>query len=154
MNSRRRAELTYPSPYPCHDLQRRLCEDIRRQPRRMRSWYPKNVPPSTAASHTSSQSSSRVSARMIVSLVALSAAYIREMISRCCSRSKILRPKETFSTIRSIKATISSVKKHASAKENRKTPMLDLSLIIGTAAEALTPWLLLTSCQGRRRGSF
>ena len=74
-----------------------------------------NLAPFTAASQTSSNSSARDFARMMASLVALSAANIRVRRSFCASvfafsaaRSKLSSATETFSAMRAISAMISS----------------------------------------------
>ena len=98
-----------------------------------------NRPPCAAAVHTSSNISVRDLARMIASLVALSAANIRVNRSFCSSafafafaRSKLSSANETFSAIRASSAMISSSAAHDLPTKNITTPTLCPALIRGT----------------------
>ncbi len=112
-----------------------------------------NFAPSAAASHTSSNSSARDFARMIASLVALSAANMRESRSFCASalafslaRSKLSSATDTFSAIRAISAMTSSSVLHSFPTKKIKTPMILPSLVSGTATQAMTPASSPTLC--------
>ena len=109
-----------------------------------RCWSSVNLPPFAAASHTSSNSSVRDLARMIASLVALSAANMRVRRSFCASafafssaRSKLSSANDTFSAIRASSATISSSAAQDLPTKNSRTPTLSPALIRGTATQAI-----------------
>src|SRR5216683_7665303 len=119
-----------------------------------------NVPPKTAASHTSSNSCARVLARMIASLVALRASNIPVRRSFCFSafafssaRSKCPRAKETFSASRCRSSTSSGVNVPNSGELKMSTPAGRSPLSNGSAAHDLTPLRMALSCQGLVRSS-
>ena len=114
-----------------------------------------NFAPCTAPAQTRSNSSVRERARMIASLVALSAANIRASRSSCSStfafssaRSKFSRANETFSPIRASSAMISLSAAQAWLTQNIKTPMLLRNLTSGTATQATIPRSRAAWCHG------
>ena len=120
-----------------------------------------NLPPCAAAWQASSNISVRDFARMIASLVALSAANIRVSRSFCSSalafsfaRSKLSSANETFSAIRASSAMISSSTAHDLPTKNVRTPTLSPALIRGTATQATTPVSCPACCQGPPSSSW
>jgi len=114
-----------------------------------------NLPPFAAASHTISNSCGRDLARMIASLVALSAANIRLSRSFCSSvfcfsstRSKLSRANETFSASLPRSSTRSSVNAASSQERKRSTPTaLSPFFSKGKLAPDRVPSCLARACQ-------
>ncbi len=105
-----------------------------------------NLPPVAAASQTSWYNSLRDFARMIASLVALSAANMRDSRSFCSSarafssaRSKLASANDTFSASRCNSAIISGLKVPNSLDRNTSAPIASPFLSNGNAAPDLLP---------------
>ena len=120
-----------------------------------------NFPPLAAASHTSSNSSLRDLARIIASLVALSAASIRVRRSFCSSvlafssaRSKLPSAKDTLSASRCSSSANSGVNVSICEEINSITPTDCPSTSSGNAAPDLAPSLRMIGRNAAPRGSL
>ena len=120
-----------------------------------------NIPPKTAASHTSSNNSARDLARTIASFVPLMAPNILLSLCMACSpvlraasRSKLSSAYEMFADIRSNSETMWSFRDPASRRVTSSTPTLRPLQVNGNAAAASTQASHAPCRHARERTSF